>query len=152
MGAEGEKIDATMQSQEREAAEELAISNKASDRDSTSSAGFGLDQEKAMMGQTAMPVQMATPGIATNPLTKLDSKVIGVKSEEEVDPFSHLPAHEAEILRLQINVPDVNTGYFALYRYATRMDWIIFGVSCLCAIVAGAAMPLMTVCSLCEPC
>jgi hypothetical protein len=148
MGAEGEKVDATKLSREREEAEEMAISNKASDRDSSSSEGLGLDQEKAMMGQAAMPVQMAAPGIATSPLTKLDSKVIGVKSEEEADPFAHLPAHEADILRLQIIVPEVNTGYFTLYRYATRSDWIIFAVSCVCTIVAGAAMPLMTVCSL----
>jgi ATP-binding cassette subfamily B (MDR/TAP) protein 1 len=142
MGAEGENIDHTMQSQEEDASAGLAIHNRASSRESSSSDGLGVEHEKAMAGQAAMPVQMANPGIV-NPLTKLDSKVVDVKSEEE-DPFAHLPAHEADILRLQINVPPVTTGYFALYRYATRNDWIIFGISCLCTIAAGAAMPLMT--------
>jgi hypothetical protein len=143
MAAEGEKIDPAMQSQEKDESVGASNNKLGSKRDSSSSDGLGT--EKAMAGQAPMPVQMAPVGNTENPLAKLDSKVINVKSEEETDPFAHLPAHEADILRLQINVPDVSTGYFALYRYATRADWIIFGVSCLCTIAAGAAMPLMTV-------
>jgi ATP-binding cassette subfamily B (MDR/TAP) protein 1 len=148
MGAEGENIDHTMQSREKDATTGNAINNAQSNHESSSSDSLGVEHEKAMAGQAAMPIQTANPGVGLNPLTKLDSKVVvDVKAEEE-DPFAHLPAHEADILRLQINVPPVTTGYFALYRYATRNDWIIFAISCLCTIAAGAAMPLMTVCIL----
>ncbi|KAF2434909.1 ATP-binding cassette transporter ABC4 [Tothia fuscella] len=92
-----------------------------------------------------MPVQVVGAQDVVNPLSKLDSKVVVNVNDENTDPFAHLPPHEADILRKQIATPEVATGYWALYRYATRNDWIIFGVSCICTIAAGAAMPLMTV-------
>jgi ATP-binding cassette subfamily B (MDR/TAP) protein 1 len=77
-------------------------------------------------------------------LVQLDSNVIDVKDADD-DPFRHLPKHEQEILRQQVHIPPVEVGYFTLYRYATRWDWTIWGISCVCTIIAGAAMPLMTV-------
>jgi ATP-binding cassette subfamily B (MDR/TAP) protein 1 len=82
-------------------------------------------------------------------LKKLDSTPIRVDpDEEEKDPFGHLPHHEREVLRRQVVTPDVKVGYFRLFCYATRGEWLLFSISCLCTIAAGAAMPLMTVCHL----
>lgn len=72
-----------------------------------------------------------------------DSKVEVPEKEDE--PFKHLPAHEAEILKRQVFVPEVKVGYQTLYRYATTWDLIIVAISALCSIVAGAVLPLMTV-------
>lgn len=104
------------------------------------------DALRALEGQAAFPMQPAGPQDQTDDhdLRKLDSKVVDVK-ERETDPFAHLPEHEADILRRQVDTPDVKVGFFTLYRYATRWDWTIWSVSCICTIAAGAAMPLMTV-------
>jgi len=79
-------------------------------------------------------------------LKKLDSVVPDKDGKEpQQDPFAHLPKHEASILRNQVETPDVKVGYTTLFRYATSREWVVLGVSVFCAIVAGAAMPLMTV-------
>lgn len=78
-------------------------------------------------------------------LKKLDSKLIHVEVHDE-DPFKHLPADEKEILKRQVDVPDVKAGVGTIYRYATRNDFIIIAISAFCAIAGGAALPLMTVC------
>jgi ATP-binding cassette subfamily B (MDR/TAP) protein 1 len=65
--------------------------------------------------------------------------------DEDQDPFKALPEEEAEILRRQLDIPPVTVTYRDLYRYATRNDLIILWISAICAISAGAAMPLMTV-------
>ncbi|PYI27639.1 ABC multidrug transporter Mdr1 [Aspergillus indologenus CBS 114.80] len=67
------------------------------------------------------------------------------KSEDPDALFAHLPEHEKEILKKQLDSPDVNVSFFALFRYASRMDILIMLVSALCAIVAGAALPLFTI-------
>jgi ATP-binding cassette, subfamily B (MDR/TAP), member 1 len=90
------------------------------------------------------------PGEAGLALTKLDSKLVEQKNDKagkelQQDPFKHLPAHEADILRAQVETPDVKVTYFTLFRYANKFDWMIFAVSAICAIGSGAAMPLMTV-------
>lgn len=83
------------------------------------------------------------PGKETN-LKKLDSNVIQVKKEDD-DPFRHLPPHEAAILKRQVDIPVVTSTYWTLYRYATFNDKLIIALSCVCAIAAGAALPLMTI-------
>src|SRR5277367_1442214 len=78
-------------------------------------------------------------------IQKLDSKVIKVKEDEDDDPFKHLPADEAAVLKRQVDVPVVPTSFKQLYRYATRNDMIIIFISVVCSIGGGAALPLMTV-------
>ncbi|KAI0180316.1 P-loop containing nucleoside triphosphate hydrolase protein [Hypoxylon sp. FL1284] len=75
-------------------------------------------------------------------LEKADSKV---SKDLDNDPFKHLPANEAEILKKQVITPDVKAGVAALYRYSSRNDILIICVSALGAIAGGAALPLMTV-------
>jgi ATP-binding cassette subfamily B (MDR/TAP) protein 1 len=59
--------------------------------------------------------------------------------------FAHLPEHEKEILKRQLDAPAVKVSFFILYRYASRTDILIMIVSTICAIAAGAALPLFTV-------
>jgi hypothetical protein len=84
------------------------------------------------------------PGDVAIALKKLDSVVVE-KKDLELDPFAHLPDHEADILRNQLDTPEVKVGYFTLYRHADALDWLIFSIAVICAVIAGAAMPLMTV-------
>lgn len=60
--------------------------------------------------------------------------------------YSHLPEHEKQILKKQIDADEVKVSFFALFRYASRMDILIMFISAICAIAAGAALPLFTVC------
>ncbi|KAL3476097.1 P-loop containing nucleoside triphosphate hydrolase protein [Aspergillus californicus] len=58
---------------------------------------------------------------------------------------AHLPEEERRILKQQLEEQPVNIGFFGLWRYATRMDIFVLVVSALCAIAAGAALPLFTI-------
>lgn len=77
---------------------------------------------------------------------KLDSHIVKVKDVKEgEEAYAHLPPHEKEIVKRQLDIPEVKVTYRTLYRYATRNDRIIIVISCICAIAGGAVMPLMTV-------
>ena len=79
-------------------------------------------------------------------LEKLDSHVIKVPEvKKEDEAYQHLPPHEREIVKRQLDIPTVSVNYRTLYRYATKVDLIIIAVSSVCAIAGGAVMPLMTV-------
>lgn len=79
-------------------------------------------------------------------LEKLDSHIIKVPEvKKEDEAYQHLPSHEREIVKRQLDIPTVSVTFRTLYRYATRMDLIIIAVSSVCAIAGGAVMPLMTV-------
>ena len=80
-------------------------------------------------------------------LAKLDSKVIKVADnvKEGEEAYAHLPEHEKEVVKRQLDIRPVKVTYWTLYRYATRNDIIILVVSAICAIAGGAVMPLMTV-------
>ncbi|EPS39306.1 hypothetical protein H072_6948 [Dactylellina haptotyla CBS 200.50] len=78
-------------------------------------------------------------------LDKLDSKYVVKEEEEQTDPLAHLPPHEAEIIKRQIDIPESKIGYFSLYRYATRFDLTMLFFTHLASICAGAVLPLMTV-------
>ncbi|KAF1811980.1 P-loop containing nucleoside triphosphate hydrolase protein [Eremomyces bilateralis CBS 781.70] len=108
--------------------------------DQTTAPNSTADVEKVLASQAPAPVVQDGEALA---LSKLDSKVEVPKDEN--DPFKHLPDHERAILKRQLDTPDVQVGYTALYRYATRNDLIILVVSAIMAIGAGAALPLMTI-------
>lgn len=59
--------------------------------------------------------------------------------------YAHLPEHEKQILKKQLDADDVDVSFFGLFRYASRADIAIMIVSGICAIIAGAALPLFTV-------
>ena len=77
---------------------------------------------------------------------KMDSRIVKIRDAKEGDEaFAHLPDHEREIIKRQLDVPSVSVSFKTLYRYATLNDKIIIFVSAICAIAGGAALPLMTV-------
>ncbi|KAI6092423.1 P-loop containing nucleoside triphosphate hydrolase protein [Hypoxylon rubiginosum] len=78
-------------------------------------------------------------------LEKADSKISKASKDTDNDPFKHLPADEAQILKRQVITPEVKAGIATLYRYSSRNDLIIMFVSAIGAIAGGAALPLMTV-------
>lgn len=80
------------------------------------------------------------------PVEQLDSHIVKIKDVKDgEDAYAHLPSHEKEIVKRQLDIPEVKVTFRTLYRYATRNDLIIIIVSCICAIAGGAVMPLMTV-------
>ena len=80
------------------------------------------------------------------PIEKLDSKIVDVRDAKEgEEAYAHLPEHEKEIIRRQLELPPIKVTFTTLYRYATRNDLIMIAVSSLGAIIGGAVMPLMTV-------
>ena len=82
-------------------------------------------------------------------LKEVDSHVVTVPEVKEGDEaYAHLPPHEKEIVKRQLDIPKVKVTYRTLYRYATRNDLIIIFISTICAIAGGAVMPLMTVSNL----
>jgi ATP-binding cassette, subfamily B (MDR/TAP), member 1 len=77
---------------------------------------------------------------------KLDSKIIKAPDEKDgEEALSRLPEHERQIIKRQLDTPPVDISYFTLYKYATRFDCVVLGVSILCSIAGGAALPLGTV-------
>ncbi|KAK0265060.1 hypothetical protein B0A54_09150 [Friedmanniomyces endolithicus] len=125
---------------------EKQISESSSNDDGTRDELDVADMEKTMLGQTPFPQQL--PVEPAPPLRRLDSKppeAAKAEKEEEDTILSHLPEHEAAILKRQLDIPPVKLTYKSLYRYATRNDLLLMVLSSICAIVGGAVMPLMTI-------
>ena len=79
-------------------------------------------------------------------LKEVDSHIVKVPEIKEGDEaYAHLPPHERDIVKRQLDIPEVKVTYKTLYRYATRYDLIIIAISAICSIAGGAVMPLMTV-------
>lgn len=79
-------------------------------------------------------------------LKKLDSQIVKVdESKDGEEAYAHLPPHEREIVKRQLDIPSVTVTYKTLFRYATRNDIIIMAISSFCAIAGGSVQPLMTV-------
>ena len=75
-------------------------------------------------------------------LEKLDSR-IAVPAKQ--DPLEHLSEEEREIIKRQIDVPDVPVKYFDLYKYASKVDIMLVVIAHITSIGAGAVLPLMTI-------
>ncbi|KAL1642058.1 hypothetical protein SLS58_005646 [Diplodia intermedia] len=98
------------------------------------------NNEKAMLNEAAAVAE--APALNPVPTQQID---IQDSDEEETDPFAHLPENERAILKRQLDTPAVSISYLALYRYANKLEWTIIAVASICAIAAGAVLPLMTV-------
>lgn len=104
------------------------------------------DPEKTLISQVPVPINHAAePGSTLLPTESSVSHSASKKKLDENELMAHLPESERIILKRQIEVPDIKISYFGLYRYATRNDFLIIIVSALAAIIAGAALPFMTV-------
>ncbi|KAF2452301.1 ATP-binding cassette transporter ABC4 [Lineolata rhizophorae] len=111
---------------------------QAAGRDASTLDELKVDNEKTLANQAPVPAE-------ANPLQTLDSQAPKEQDEEENDPLGHLSRAEKDIVKKQLDVPDVKVGFVKLYRYSTRNDLIIISASALCAIVGGALLPLMTI-------
>ncbi|KAK2765952.1 GTPase-activating protein [Arachnomyces sp. PD_36] len=83
-------------------------------------------------------------------ITRKETDAIPVPKDAKEDTdedavFDHLPEDEKAILKEQLHIPDVKVTFAGLYRYASTNDFIILAVSAICAIGAGAIMPLFTI-------
>jgi ATP-binding cassette, subfamily B (MDR/TAP), member 1 len=122
--------------------EKQPSSDSSSNREKSSTPDLLMDTEKALAGQAPMPVNQDPPA----PQGKMNPKEVDVGSQdEETDPMAHLSDREREIIKRQIDTPDVKVTIRMLYRYATWNDILIIIISAICAIAGGAALPLMTV-------
>jgi ATP-binding cassette subfamily B (MDR/TAP) protein 1 len=92
-----------------------------------------------------LDVQSSASSSEAGAMRKLDSKIDIRQVKEGEEAWAHLPEHERDIIRKQLQVPEVSVSYKSLYRYATRIDLIIVAISLVCAVIGGAAAPLMTV-------
>lgn len=105
-----------------------------------------MDYEKAQLGQAPLPIAIApAPAVPMVDSKTHHDKSKDAESDEDEDPFAHLPEHEKAILKRQLDIPPVKITYFGLFRYATRNDFIIMGVSAASSIIGGALLPLMTI-------
>jgi ATP-binding cassette subfamily B (MDR/TAP) protein 1 len=84
-------------------------------------------------------------GKANPTLEKVDTIQTPPKNDDSDAIYQHLPADQAEILKRQVDTPQLTKGAGVIYRYASRNDIIILVVSAIAAIASGAALPLMTV-------
>lgn len=78
-------------------------------------------------------------------LTQLDSHIVKIGGDVQEDPLGHLPPNEREIIRRQLEMPEVKLNYFTLFRFATTNDLILIFTASIASIVAGAVLPLMTI-------
>ena len=120
-------------------AEDTAVPSSSSDPKSNSEEISEKQEEDVQSSGSSSQDEVA--------LEKMDSQIIKVGNLKEGDEaFAHLPEHEREIVKRQLDIPPITVTFKTLYRYATRNDIIIIAISALCAIIGGAVMPLMTVC------
>ncbi|KAH8602394.1 P-loop containing nucleoside triphosphate hydrolase protein [Bisporella sp. PMI_857] len=112
-------------------------SRESSHRESTDEHDLAIKEQNG--GEVPTPSEDEKENIK-----KLDSKIVKVDIKDE-DIYAHLPAHEATVLKRQVEIPEVKAGWGNLYRYSTTNDIIIMVISAICSIAAGAALPLMTV-------
>ena len=85
-------------------------------------------------------------------LEKPDSHMVNVEDvKDDEEAYAHLPPHERDIVKKQLEMSTVKVSYMTIFRYATRNDILIIIASSICGIAAGAVQPLMTVsCHLCK--
>lgn len=107
-----------------------------------SSSGKDLVEEKHEQG----PHSSGSSSDDIAQLKEVDSQFIQVPEVKEgEEAYAHLPPHEKEIVKRQLDIPEVKVTFRTLYRYATRNDLIIIAISSICAVAGGSVMPLMTV-------
>ncbi|KAJ4859449.1 ABC transporter transmembrane region domain-containing protein [Trichoderma breve] len=67
------------------------------------------------------------------------------KSPHHESTLAGLKLDEAQIIKAQLDSPNVGVKYLMLYRYADVWDFLIITISAVCAIAAGAILPLLSI-------
>ncbi|KAE8382088.1 P-loop containing nucleoside triphosphate hydrolase protein [Aspergillus bertholletiae] len=112
-----------------------------------SSPASAIDSEHSI-SKSASDLTIAPPGgkeQGSRPSFSRKSDRDGDDKENDDALYSHLPEHEKQILKKQLDADEVKVSFFALFRYASRMDILVIFISAICAIAAGAALPLFTI-------
>ncbi|KAL3437552.1 P-loop containing nucleoside triphosphate hydrolase protein [Aspergillus tetrazonus] len=105
---------------------------------------LAADEKKILSDLSAPSSTTATP--ADKEQRPKSSSSNNAVSVNEVDALiAHLPEEERQVLKTQLEEIKVNISFFGLWRYATKMDILIMVISTICAIAAGAALPLFTI-------
>ncbi|KAL4761315.1 ABC multidrug transporter Mdr1 [Aspergillus foveolatus] len=102
------------------------------------------DEKKILSDLSAPSSSTATPADKEpHPISSSSNNAVSVN---EVDALiAHLPEDERQVLKTQLEEIKVNISFFGLWRYATKIDILIMIISTICAIAAGAALPLFTI-------
>jgi ATP-binding cassette subfamily B (MDR/TAP) protein 1 len=69
----------------------------------------------------------------------------GLELAEKGEAAPPMDTLEQKKLAQQLHFDDIQTSFFALYRHATIFDLVIIAVSTVCAVVAGAVVPVAPV-------
>ncbi|CAG8761331.1 1918_t:CDS:2, partial [Cetraspora pellucida] len=69
----------------------------------------------------------------------LDEKEIKESFDIELDP------KEEQILKDQINIIKRDVSYISLYRFATKVDWIIMFIGLVFSALTGASTPVISI-------
>lgn len=108
--------------------------------------------EKAVEDGPVVSTQRQTPSHASSTTIgqhagkEQEAKSTPVADSSNSDAlYAHLPEHEKQILKGQLDGPEVKASFVTLFRYASKWDIVIMIVSAICSIAAGAALPLFTV-------
>ena len=108
---------------------------------------FDVPSEKTIEAEKEYNIAHSSGDASSQTSNEKPDPVIDVKNvKDENDVFAHLPDDEAKVLKKQLDIPPVNVNYRTLYRYASVWDMTIVAVAALCAVTAGAVLPLMTAC------
>lgn len=70
----------------------------------------------------------------------------GVAHDSEGDNPLGLREADMAVLDAQVDIPQTDAGYKAIYRFATKVDFVVMVLSSISAAAAGTSLPLMTVC------
>lgn len=97
-----------------------------------------------MMGVNSSEVSMPSEGEKGLRQARSSNDELSLQSEKKHGSHA-LNEAEQQILDRQLVTLSVSTSYWTLFRYATKTDLAIICISSICAIAAGAVMPLMTV-------
>ncbi|GCB24712.1 leptomycin B resistance protein pmd1 [Aspergillus awamori] len=102
-------------------------------------------EQRKSSGQSSITSTTMVPAGEKGPASQPSTGNQLARADDSDALYAHLPEHEKQILKMQLDADDVNVSFFGLFRYASRMDLAIMFVSAICAIVAGAALPLFTI-------
>lgn len=95
---------------------EKQISHTPSDHDRSANYVMGAGRESEQH-----PGSSGSSSEDLKSVEKLDSHIIKVDDiKEGEEAYAHLPPHEKDIVKRQLDIPNVNVTFKTLYRYATR--------------------------------
>jgi ATP-binding cassette subfamily B (MDR/TAP) protein 1 len=127
----------------KEPLEDAAQAQASENTDSTTAPATEPEKRR---DQVSVSGSTATSGGAKEKVPGTKQAALQDASDQDA-AFAHLPEQEKQILKTQLDSPPVKVTFFSLYRYADAWDWLIIFIGAICAIAAGAALPLFTVSS-----